>query len=281
MPAILTAKIQYYQNGDYYYIDISDLIKLFPHLRHAKAFKTFIVEIRNDEGKIVKRFKPFKEQILEKSSFSDKEILRIYPDVADQLNLGNDYTITLIATEYHMVESEVEREIYINIMHVPSNPNRYKTKPLLPMEIKFLDKDSQRVFEYISNVEVDFFLLSLKQQLLRDVLSVLWDANVRLFDGDVEGARTSLRNALDLLLKNIVPRIENKEESKEFQGYLEDLVKKLRKFVEYGGPHLGPAPRTSTEMVFSLTVELLKYLTKMLENGTITLRDNEESGASR
>jgi hypothetical protein len=278
MPVILTAKIQYYsQYGDYYYIDISDLIKLFPHLRNAEAFKTFIVEIRNDEGKLVKRFKPFKEQILKKASFHSAEILRIDPDIADELNLGNGYTITLIATEYRIVE----REIYPNITRMYISPNTYKTKPLLPMEIKFLDMDSRRVFEYISNVEVDFFLLSLNQQLLRDVLSVLWDANVRLFEGDVEGARTSLRNALDLLLKNIVSRIESKEESKEFREYLTDLIKRLRKFVEYGGPHPGPAPRTSTEMVFSMTVDLLKHLTKMLEDGTIMLRDHEDSGASR
>jgi len=272
MPAILTAKIQYYQRDSFYYIDISNLIKLLPHLRNSNAFKTFIVEVRNDEGKLLKRFKPFMEQILKKDSLYFEnyftEILRIPPDIADQLNLGNDYTITLIATEYRIAERG-------------SYTITYKMKPLLPMEIKFLDKDSQRVFEYISNVEVDFFLLSLKQQLLRDVLSALWDANVRLFEGDVEGARTSLRNALDLLLKNIVPRIESKEESKEFQGYLEDFVKKLRKFVEYGGPHPGPAPRTSTEMVFSITVDLLKYLTKMLEDGTIMLRDHEENGASR
>jgi predicted nucleic acid-binding protein len=266
MPAILTAKIQY---GNYYYIDISDLIKLYPHLVKAEAFKTFIVEIRNDEGKLVKRYKPFKEQLLNKSPlFNSIEVLQIDPDIADELNLGNSYTITLIATEYRIAERG-------------SYTFTYKMKPLLPMEIKFLDKDSQRVFEYISNVEVDFFLLSLYQPLLRDVLSVLWDANVRLFEGDVEGARTSLRNALDLLLKNIVLRIESKEESKEFQGYLEDLVKKLRKFVEYGGPHPGPAPRTSTEMVFSMTLEMLKHLTKMLEDGTIMLREHEESEASR
>jgi hypothetical protein len=263
MPVILTAKIQYYysQYENYYYIDISDLVKLFPHLRNAEAFKTFIVEIRNDEGKLVKRFKPLKEQILKKASFRSAEILRIDPDIADKLNLGNGYTITLIVAEY--------------------SEDTYKMIPVLPMEIKFLDKDSQRVFEYISKVEIDFFLLSLKQQLLRDVLSVLWDTNVRLFEGDVEGARTSLRNALDLLLKNIVSRIESKEESKEFREYLTDLIKRLRKFVEYGGPHPGPAPRTSTEMVFSMTVDLLKHLTKMLEDGTIMLRDHEESGASR
>jgi hypothetical protein len=53
------------------------------------------------------------------------------------------------------------------------------------------------------------------------------------------------------------------------------------RFVVYGGPHPGPAPRTSTEMVFSTTVDLLKYLIKMLEDGTIMLRDNDGSGASR
>jgi len=263
MPAILTAKIPSYpQYGGYYHIDISYLIKLFPHLGNAEAFKTFIVEIRNDQRKLLKRFKPFEEIILKNSSFSSlRTLLRIDNEIADKLNLGNGYEITLIFVAYF---SKVTHE----------------WKDLLPMEIKFLDTDSQRVFEYISNVEVDFFLLSLYQPLLRDVLSVLWDANVRLFEGDVEGARTSLRNALDLLLKNIVSRIESKEESKEFREYLTDLIKRLRKFVEYGGPHPGPAPRTSTEMVFSMTLEMLKHLTKMLEDGTIMLREHEESGAS-
>jgi hypothetical protein len=59
---------------------------------------------------------------------------------------------------------------------------------------------------------------------------------------------------------------------------MSDLIKKPRKFVEYGGFHPGLAPRTSTEMVFSMTVKLLRHLTRMLEDGTIMLRDHEESG---
>jgi hypothetical protein len=98
MPAILTAKIlSYPQYGGYYYIDISDLIKLFPHLRNAEAFKTFIVETRNNQRKLLKRFKPFKEMILKNSSFSSLiTLLQIDNEIADKLNLGNGYEITLI-----------------------------------------------------------------------------------------------------------------------------------------------------------------------------------------
>jgi hypothetical protein len=107
----------------------------------------------------------------------------------------------------------------------------------------------------------------------------LWDAYTRLEENDVEGARTSVRNSLSIIRDEFIPKIEVVEEAKDFPENLKNLVKRLADFTQYGGPHHGPAPRSTTEMIILMTIELIRYLAKMLEERTISLKSVEESGA--
>jgi hypothetical protein len=56
------------------------------------------------------------------------------------------------------------------------------------------------------------------------------------------------------------------------------LISKLRSFLNYGDPHPGPAPKITTKMVISITIELVKYLAKTLEAGIISMKPSFSSG---
>ena len=70
-----------------------------------------------------------------------------------------------------------------------------------------------------------------------------------------------------------LPKMETKLllMSLNFPVILRKLLTNMAKFVRYGGPHLGPAPRTTTEMILAMTIDLLTYLTKSIENKTIAI----------
>ena len=101
------------------------------------------------------------------------------------------------------------------------------------------------------------------------------DAYLRLEENDIEGARTSIRKSLDILKADLVTKIEVVAEAKDFPQNLKKLINGLREFVQYGGPHPGPAPRTTTEMILSMSIELIKYLAKAIESKVISLKENE------
>jgi hypothetical protein len=105
----------------------------------------------------------------------------------------------------------------------------------------------------------------------------LWDAYFRLEKNDVEGARASLRNSLDILKNEFSPRIKVsiEQESIEFPNNMSKLINNIRSFLHYGGPHPGVAPRTTTELFLSLTIELIKYLAMLLDTKVVSLKDGE------
>ncbi len=128
-------------------------------------------------------------------------------------------------------------------------------------------------FEYFSKIEADLISLSLEQPTLNEAISYLWDAYFRLEENNVEGARTFVRNSLEVLGKKLVPKIKVVEESKDFPQRVGKLIKELTDFVHYGGPHPGPAPRTTTEMIISVTTELIRYFAKAIENKVISFEE--------
>ena len=250
MPVVVVANVIGFQYGSYY-ADIDGIRDLLPHIEEGKSLKLYIIEIRDENNKLVKRFKPFKELTLKVDLYlyynHRHKCLRIPVDLASDLNIGVKYRISAILTAC-------------------------EGKPLLPFEVKPLSYDAKSILESLSRFETDLLLLSLEQAALNKAVSYLWDAHSRLEEGDVEGARVSVRNALQVLMDEFVPAIEVKEESKEFPHKLKGLMSKLRDLVHYGGPHPGPAPKTTTEMVISMTVELIRYLAKALEAGTISVK---------
>jgi hypothetical protein len=253
MPAIISSIIHFNSTEKYYHIDLDDLARMFPHIEENKNLRFYIVELRNETSKLVKRFKPFKEIELKTDKYYSTLLNKFIPrlvipeDIASQFNIGNNYRITIVVTAYD-------------------------GKPFLPLEFKFIGYDAERVFEYFSRIEAGLFSLSLEQPLLNMAISYLWDAYVRLEENDVEGARTSVRNSLYVIRDKFIPKIEVVEEAKDFPNNLKKLVHDLAEFTQYGGPHLGPAPRSTTEMIILMTIELIRYLAKMLEDKTISLK---------
>jgi hypothetical protein len=111
----------------------------------------------------------------------------------------------------------------------------YEGMPLLPFEIRPLTYDARNVLESLSRIETNLLMLCLKQAALNKAVSYLWDANFRLEEGDIEGARVSVRNSLQVLLDEFIPVIEVREESEKFPEKLKGLINKLREFARFPG----------------------------------------------
>jgi hypothetical protein len=254
MPVIMVSDVKFENNR--YRIDLHELVDIFPHISEGKNWKLYLIEVRNEKDKLVKRFKPFKELELKTIKYWDLRTqcyLDLPADVASQFNIGKDYRVVTILTAYD-------------------------GRPFLPLELKYVGYGSERVFEYFSKIEAELLLLSLEQPLLNKATSYLWNAYFRLEENDIEGARTSVRNSLEVLGKELVDEIkviEKSEESESLPQKLEKLIKDLTEFMHYGGPHPGPTPRSTTEMVILMVIELIRYLAKALESRVISLRKGD------
>jgi len=252
MPAVILSSVNFENNR--YYIDLSELVNVFPQIIEDKNGRLYLIEVRNERDKLVKRFKPFKELELKTATYWYEPTKKWIPcfelpeDVVSRFNIGKSYRVATILISYD-------------------------GRPLLPLEIKCVGYGSERVPEYFSKIEADLISLSLEQPTLNKAISYLWDAYFRLEENDVEGARTSVRNSLDVLRKELVPKIKVIEELEFFPQRVSGLIKELTEFVHYGGPHPGPAPRTTTEMIISVTTELIRYFAKAFENKVISFEE--------
>ena len=266
MPVVLATNIEFgYESGyclvdesghgrGYYVIGIAELSEVFPHLELGKKVELYLLELRNELNKLIKRFKPFRKLQLQTGEYWQRTIKKWVPcllipeDLATQLNVGKNYKVIIVIT-------------------------RYDGKVFLPLELKCVGYDAEKALEYFSKIETDLLLLTFEHSVLNEASSYLWDAYFRLEENDIEGARTAVRNSLSIVRDKLLSRItvpETSEEISEFPKRLRKLTADIRNLVHYGGPHPGPAPRTTTEMTISLTIELIKYLAKALERGIIT-----------
>ncbi|MDI6811886.1 MAG: hypothetical protein QMD80_09550, partial [archaeon] len=205
-----------------------------PQIKKGGKITFYLVEVRDEGNKLIKRFKPFKESKLEVGEFWSSiysewvSCIMIPESEASKLNIGRNYKVGIIISKYN-------------------------NKSLLPFEIKSVGYDSERIAESLSKLEKSLLTLIVEQQFLNEAASFLYDSYVRLEENDVEGARTSIRKSLDTLRDDFTPQIVIVEEAKNFQGKIKKLIDSLRGLVHYGGPHRGPAPRASTEVVISIT----------------------------
>lgn len=249
MPAIIISNVEF---DNFYYIDLRELAEVFPHIKEDKDVELHLIEIRNEQNKLLKRFRPFKILQLKTKTYWYRPAQKWLPclylpeEVASQFNIGKYYKMTSVIT-------------------------KYDAKSFFPIEIKAVGYDAQKVLEFFTKIETSLLSLCLDQLVLNKAVSYLWDAYFRLEENDVEGARTSVRNSLEVLEKDFLPKIKVLEEfkSSEFPNKLSKLTKDIKSFLHYGGPHPGPAQRTTTEMMISLAVDLITYLGKTLESGYI------------
>ncbi|MBA7602972.1 hypothetical protein ES703_10069 [subsurface metagenome] len=252
MPAIVTSNIEF-DTSRGYVIDLNELFRAFPHIKAEKEAGLYLVELRNEQNKLVRRFKPFKKLQLETGQYWQERVkvwtpcLLIPENIASEFNIGKNYKVTIIIIKYN-------------------------GKVFLPLEIKGVGYEVQKALEYLSKIEADLLSLTLEQPALNEASSYLWDAHFRLEENDIEGARTAARNSLSILQDKFLSKVivpENSEEAEGFLNKLRKLTTAIKGFVHYGGPHPGPAPRTTTEMTISLIIELVRYLAKALERGLI------------
>ena len=259
MPVIMVPSIDF-DSIKGYFIDLQRLLDIFPNIESNKEMEMYVIEVRNEQDKLVKRFKPFKILKLKTYQYWDAtykkyiKYLSIPEDIALNFNIGKNYKIIIIIT-------------------------KYDGKPFLPFEIKSIGYNVEKTLEFFSRIEKDLLLLFFEQKELNEASSYLWDANSRLSEGDIEGARVSIRNSLEILEKFISNLIVPKEaeEIEEFPNRMKRLIKGIKDLIHYGGPHPGPAPRTTTEMVLSLTIDILRYLAQAIENKIITIKGGKET----
>ncbi|MCC6005442.1 MAG: hypothetical protein LM590_13975 [Thermofilum sp.] len=235
-----------------YSILIWKLKSYIPGMKSGSHVRLYLLEIRDNKNNLIKRFKPFKDLSL-KIIYTYKYYLIFPEDLAYELNLHRGYKILAVITSY-------------------------EGKPLLPFELKPLDRKAEEAIKSFPPIEANLLTLCFEHDILNKSFSYLFDAYFRLEENDIEGARVSLRNSLEVLRRELLPVLEVREESESFRENLESLISKLRGFLNYGGPHPGPAPKITTEMVISMTIELAKYLAKSLVAGIISIKSSFSSG---
>jgi hypothetical protein len=218
-----------------------------------KECRIYFIEIRDHSHKLIRRFKPFQKCLLKTGEYWDSvqkswlPCLALTKDIVSQLGVGKGYRLALVIS-------------------------KYDGRCFLPLELKAIGYNVQSIVECLSKIETKLLSLVLDYPVFNEATSYLWDAYSRIEENDMEGARTALRKALlEVLRDEFVPKIKTLEEPEKFTENLRRLLSTLGEFVQYGGPHRGHAPRTTTEMILSMTTELLTYLAKGIENNVITL----------
>jgi len=261
MPVVFASDIEF--DGSVYYMDLHGLTEVFPHIKEDRDVELYLIEIRDEQNKLVKRFKPFKKLQLKTKKIYwygsiQKLILCLYlpEEIVSQFNLGKNYKVACIIT-------------------------KYDAKTFLPFEVKPVGYNAQKFLEFFTKIEASLLSLYLDQPTLIKAVSYLWDAYFRLEENDIEGARVSLRSSLEILENEFVPkiRVSTEQESSEFPNNMNKLINNIRSFLHYGGPHPGVAPRTTTELFLSLTIELIRYLAMLLDTKAIFLKEGERDAS--
>ncbi|MEM3502965.1 MAG: hypothetical protein QXE05_00585 [Nitrososphaeria archaeon] len=248
MPVILAEKVNWSNSSKVYYVTLTQLYTLLPHLKVGDSLSIQVLEVRNERKKIIKRFKPKRETVKVSSlgiSSAHGFYLTFSSEKASELNIANNYYVHLLIVEHN-------------------------GKALLPFELKYLGPSAEETAKNFDKIDVS--LISVTQSELQETVHYLLEANAHDKEGDIEATRTDLRKALEALAKirEKVKAVPGKE-TEDFGKRLEHLIKGIKSFVDYGGPHLGPSPEPTTEMVFNMTVEVVKMISQNLLEGNIEI----------
>lgn len=248
MPAVITERLVFDEG---LCINLKNLYQTLPFVSKGGDLSFYIIEIDNND-KLVKRFKPMMKLKTKLEQYYDHNQGGWVPRVkfserdALNLNLATNYDISILVTDYN-------------------------GEPIFPFEIKTLGYGSEKIAGTLSKIEGRLISLIVKNSILNEAVSYLFDSYLRLEENDIEGARTSLRNAVQIVRDRFIKNIELKdlEENKKFLENLRKLTSILSGFLSYGGPHPGPAPRMTTEMIIEIVADIIEYLAKYLENKMI------------
>ena len=254
MPVLLVKEVEW--DGEAYSLSLEEVSSLLPHLRYNDSLTISILEIRNERNKPIVKFKPLKRikkiVITYYAATYKRSVtcLRFRPSEAAELNIANNYRIVLLIIEHN-------------------------GRPILPLELKPIGYEAEDIVHTIEKIEP--ILISITQPELQETVDLLLQASMFESEGRTEDVRTYLRKSLEALTKirkKIKP--EPGKETEDFGRRLENLIRGIRGFVDYGGPHLGPAPRFTTRMVFNMIIELVKMLAHNIAEGTLTISGDDK-----
>jgi hypothetical protein len=258
MPVVLIERVEF--EGDNYYIPLRELSNVAPHIKELGSITFFILEIRNEKNQLIKKVKILKEMRSTISQYYDSvykqwtTCIRFHPYRAVELNIGKNYHVAILITEHN-------------------------GKPLFPFEIKPLGPNAEEIVKNFEKIETILFSSSLTQPSLQEAIRYLLEASSYLKDGEIENARTSLRKSLDTLRsKRFLSKIKVTpgQETDDFPERLKGLLSKIKSFVDYGGPHPGPSPKGTTEMVLNMTAEFIRCIARNVDEKVITIQENKE-----
>jgi len=250
MPFVLDKEVRW--DGRYYHISLADLVSIIPHLKEGDTITFSVLRIRNEQNKLVKkRLRPLKKNSMTVSSYYDAVYkkwipsLRFIPYQAQELNIGKNYHITILIVAHNH-------------------------GTLFPFEWKYVGPDAEEIVGTLDRIEPT--LISIMHPELQETINYLLEARASESEGRIEDARTNLRKALEALTKvREKIKVTPGKETEDFGRRLENLIRSVKAFVDYGGPHLGPAPKPTTDMIFNMTVELVKMLARNIEEGTLII----------
>ena len=278
MPVLMVSKIdflefhsdEYKEKGlpkGFYCINISDLIEIFPHIENGKDVDIFLIEVRDEKNEIIRKFAPFEKPLRSKILYLSPKSLKypirgwyilLPPNISNELSIGQNYKVVFIIT-------------------------KYDNNPLAPEYIKYVDDGSEKYRKLFKNIEIKLLTLlySIDNRTLHEAIIYVLNAYHKLKNKEVEDSRTWLRKALETLEEIFNYEIKVSEiESKEYPKYICKLIKALKNFVNYGGPHKGPAPEHTTKFILYVTEKLLEHLSYSIYKRVISIDFNKQSNSN-
>jgi hypothetical protein len=213
----------------------------------------------DEKDKTIKKFAPFKKglrlKIKKIDIFGIKYYICLPTNISDKLGIGQFYKVAFIVT-------------------------KYDNKPLVSEGIKYIGFGYEKYQKLFKNIETMLPTpsYSIDNDTLRKATNYAHNAYLKLKKGEIEDSRTWLRKALETLEEIFDYEIEvSKDESKEYPKYICKLIKALKKFVNYGGPHKGPAPEHTTKFILYVTKKLIEHLSYSIYKGVISIDMNTPS----
>lgn len=255
MPIVIASKVVEYYNTDTsrydIAIDITNMYDMYKHLITDREIETYIIEIINEAGKIIKRFSPFKKVKLRLHIYAMfgvpfQVVLLVPSDIAAQLNMVPGYEVLAII-------AKCGGRIFI------------------PFELKAHGDRARKFLEQLTDLDKELLALILELPRLDDIGNYLSDASERLKENDIEGSRRIVGYVLELLEEFI-----SKFEDSEFVRRSRSLIGEIRGFLRYNTSYSGSRSKAMIETAISMTKELIRQLAKAMDEGLVTFKERPE-----
>jgi len=291
MPVLMVSRIEFLENYSgtskeekspkgYYCIDISKLIDIYTHIKAAESADIFLMAVIDEKDKIIKKFEPFKKLSDAKILIRDyveydyhyihdiltpriknvtiKYYICLPTDVSDKLGIGQNYKVVFIIT-------------------------KYDNEPLVRGYFKFVGDDSEKYRRLFKDMGTKLLILlySIDNDNLHEAIFYVFKAYRKLKKREIADSRTWLRKALETLEEIFNYEIKvSKEESEKYPNYICNLIKALKNFLNYGGPHKGPAPEHTTKFILYVTKKLIEHLSYSIYKGVISIDFTKQSNSN-